>query len=108
MPNDPIFPMGGECHCVSNSTEQSDGTCACNAGLTFDAATRECIDCHSSCVTCSGGSEYDCLSCDVGYVREVPLAASSQCLTLTCEAQCDRCIEDASYCVGCKPGLTFI
>ena len=45
-PNDPNNPVSGECNCVSNSSAQSDGTCACNAGYTFDAATTSCI--HNS------------------------------------------------------------
>lgn len=73
----------GFCECVVNSTVQSDGQCVCNAGLYFDAATRQCLDgnptcaanqyldpgcnccydCHSTCQTCNFDSSYDCTAC---------------------------------------------
>lgn len=27
---------------------------------------NKCEDCDGSCLTCNGGSEYNCLSCNIG------------------------------------------
>jgi len=54
--------------CHSNALLTSAGKCLCPSGSAFDISTKSCIiGCTSGCKTCSGISDYRCLSCNTGY-----------------------------------------
>ena len=50
------------------------------------SGTRRCLPCHSSCVTCSGGTISDCLTCGGALpYHQNPTVSAGQCLA-TCQA----------------------
>eukprot|EP00038_Savillea_parva_P027310 m.58833 g.58833 ORF g.58833 m.58833 type:complete len:2077 (-) comp7848_c0_seq1:2525-8755(-) len=89
---------------------------SCNASQHANAATRECIDCHSQCMPlmgCSGPSASDCGAC-----RRLNNTVTSTCtdacedgtyragqLCLPCHDQCATCVgAGQSGCLTCVPG----
>lgn len=74
-----------------------------------------CKSCHQSCLTCSGSTEYDCLTCsddnsfispvsnkcecDSGYV----LSDNSSYICVKCDASCTTCSGSTEYdCLACS------
>ena len=94
------------------------------------ASNGVCELCHSSCATCSSNSDNRCLSCGSRRTlngRQCPCDGSNisdddgqcvcnegygwddntgACVALTCEIQCETCMEYAGLCTACKAGLT--
>ena len=106
-------------------------TCSCTAGYNlvgnvcvavnqygcinanaYKDATGTCVNCDSSCATCSGGSKYECVFCKAGAVRAASPVGACNCpvgtFTLVdyscspCVAPCLACT--ASTCLTCPLG----
>ena len=59
-----------ECTSCGNDLEPIDDLapkfgCKCTNSKQYVDANGDCLDCHPSCLTCKGGAETDCTSCDV-------------------------------------------
>jgi hypothetical protein len=52
-----------------------NGLCStCRVGYFLDKASSQCLQCHESCLICSGQSEKDCVSCPANrYMLKVPV-----------------------------------
>ncbi|XP_014679429.1 PREDICTED: furin-like protease 2, partial [Priapulus caudatus] len=64
--------QGGGANRVDTSYNMENGLCVSmsGGGVHTGAESTLCLPCHSSCVTCSGGSERECLSCPDHYYSE--------------------------------------
>ncbi|KAL4442365.1 hypothetical protein ABPG74_005706 [Tetrahymena malaccensis] len=81
----------------SNRSQQLDqnNQCPCNAGFYNDGVNTVCKNCDSSCYTCNGPSNNQCLSCQAGYVL-----ISGQCIQ--CDYSCQTCQNTSSFCLTCS------
>lgn len=87
----------------------------CSSDFYFDTNLENCQVCNTNCLTCSGSSSSDCLSCSPPlFLREgscltgcMPGEASvtnilgNQCIV--CNANCSDC--DVNGCTGCTNGV---
>ena len=72
---------------------------SCPNGYYKDTATRTCIQCDSTCVTCNGAGPSKCLTCGAQFY----LSGSNSCLA--CDSLCDGCTGPAnSECNACAAG----
>ena len=77
--------------------KKGDGSCGCPDGKYLSGTS--CLDCDSSCKTCSGGTSNDCLSCDTSSGR---YKSGSQCPK--CDSTCQTCSGGSSNeCLSCNP-----
>ncbi len=81
-----------ECNTTAGYLMSYDGTCRlhwCSSGYYLPAETdltsAECLPCHQSCATCTGGKTEDCLSCSPGYLP------TSQSQSSVSTFYCNRC-----------------
>jgi len=105
-------------------------TLDCGSGFYADSNIRECLPCDSTCKTCSGPLNSDCITCDIqkglikytndpgfclkafcndGYFSYLNITKNTiECLP--CDKTCATCIEDSgpSFCLSCKSGLKAI
>ena len=78
-----------------------EGSCGCKDG--FYLLGNQCLACHPSCSTCSGGGDNECLSCDN---RKERFLSETSCLG--CHSSCLTCSGgSSSNCSSCFPG-TFL
>lgn len=60
------FKINGVCRTCDPNTNYNGQDCVCNLG--YYGNRDKCLSCHSTCGTCSGPSENECLTCtDVSY-----------------------------------------
>ncbi|KAL4442387.1 hypothetical protein ABPG74_005728 [Tetrahymena malaccensis] len=96
------------------------GSCPCNSKYFDDQKSSLCIQCHQSCLTCSGNNPYQCLTCDLlsggqntyrsakipfcpcnTYYTESPNGTYSA-ICLPCDQFCSTCDStDKSICLSC-------
>ncbi|KAM9704832.1 cysteine-rich with EGF-like domain protein 2 [Menidia menidia] len=96
-------PCHGNGRCRGDGTRGGDGTCSCERGYSgelclncedghFSAQKNDtfclCTECHSSCKTCSGGTNQDCDECKEGWREDDQEAC----------VDVDECSEDSSPC----------
>ena len=56
--------------CVAYASTSNPGTCDCDLKYYDDDPSDHvinCVGCATECETCDGGSNDDCLTCDLGY-----------------------------------------
>lgn len=78
-----------------------------------DVTAHACVNCHSSCKTCSGAADTQCLSCDASKAYFVVISAiSKKCIACAARQygedatqQCKNCIAN---CVTCSDGSTCL
>lgn len=65
---------------------RTSGLCVlvCSDGYYKDTGVRECLECDSTCTTCSGGSNTDCTSCPA-----LHSLAEGQCVSDSLRRSCD-------------------
>ncbi|EGD79634.1 hypothetical protein PTSG_10482 [Salpingoeca rosetta] len=72
--------QAGSCDtCAGALVKQPDGTCSddCNTDEFRPSPTADCTACHSSCASCFGADDSQCLTCDAGkYLSEGSCVAS--------------------------------
>jgi proprotein convertase subtilisin/kexin type 5 len=84
----------------------------------YTQSGTSCLECHTSCLTCSGTANNECLSCPSGtylsnsYCRMVcppasfPNTTSSQCSP--CDGSCTYCFGSTiDNCTGCVSGMVL-
>lgn len=54
---------------ITNVTSKT-GVCKCPVGKYFDSSSKSCLDCDSSCASCSGAGNNSCLTCNSGYLKD--------------------------------------
>ena len=84
----------------------SEGNCAsiCPTGTFLLQNTRSCVQCHSSCKTCTGPAADDCTGC-----RAASVMVNSRCLAYCpsdhyFDKEANRCQPCDYYCSTCKGG----
>ncbi|CAG9317242.1 unnamed protein product [Blepharisma stoltei] len=90
-------------------------TCAKCASNQF-ISSGSCVNCDSSCLTCSGSSSSQCLSCASGYTL-VSGTCAANCQTgqyrdtpttcKTCDSSCYTCSGSSSTCISCSSTLVL-
>lgn len=82
--------ISGKCYCLSNQ-------------FINGYQPLECLDCHSSCATCSGSTLYDCLTCAD---QDVVILAPNRCSCIDGKYPIDlsplTCLDCDSSCKTCK------
>ncbi|CAD8189435.1 unnamed protein product [Paramecium pentaurelia] len=65
------WPTSDDCLTCNNigNIEIVGSTCRCPSGLFYNAVSKSCSQCHSSCQTCFQGTFDSCLSCDTSLNR---------------------------------------
>ncbi|KAL4470077.1 hypothetical protein ABPG72_008736 [Tetrahymena utriculariae] len=118
-------PLASQCLTCADPTRtlsvippNSFGSCPCNSKYYDDQKSKPCIQCHQSCLTCSGSNPYQCLSCDLlngglntfrsakipfcpcnNYYTESP-TYDAKCVP--CNGYCSSCDSiNLSNCLGC-------
>ena len=112
-PSDTTANSTGSCDCndLTRTFDAATGTCVCptgtyeGPGICFSCGGNYCAVCTgpaaANCTTCDSGYEWDAAStscvvaasvCELGYGLEDPADPYSECVPLTCEPQCERCI----------------
>ena len=101
------------CH-PSSTYDAGLGTCTCNEGWYGDYTL--CQQCHSTCLTCSGGTNRDCLTCRENYrlnnnnrcrIESCPegfYIQGNNCRA--CPENCLQCSDDTT-CVRCAEGFSI-
>ena len=118
LPENSFQEASGDCACPSHSSLEK-GQCVCEEGYYMESGPF-CEECDSSCQTCKGPKETDCLSCKNSYLRkngtcgdceEGKYLQNNECfdcrnLCLACESKdvCVSCVQNAhlekdSFCV---------
>ncbi|KCV69241.1 TKL protein kinase [Fonticula alba] len=118
----------GECQpCVSRCLEcpaAVDECQSCAAGTFWHPATGlgatgpgTCDMCHSTCQSCSGPGETDCLECIAGLVLDRELGCRHTCqqgfyldgrVCHPCASECGTCAEAANQCLSCARGFAQV
>ena len=78
----------------------------CPAKTYEDTGLGKCLDCDSSCSSCSGPSSQECTSCHAGYYLDLvtPMADSGSCAK--CDPSCNTCLgSTGNDCTSCNPPL---
>ncbi|KAL4442386.1 hypothetical protein ABPG74_005727, partial [Tetrahymena malaccensis] len=92
------------------SGSDQTGTCQCPANLFESTINKiQCVKCHFTCLTCQGGLDNQCLSCDPDMNRElIPSPGPGQCNCLpnyqasSGTALCTNCDITCKTCSGPK------
>ena len=88
------------------------GTCICPTGTYLDQQPQMCLDCSSTCLTCSGPSSTQCLQCQ----SDTMLLSDGSCVCstgfyhatdvttcLSCDSSCQTCSgPERSQCLSCS------
>ena len=115
--NATYFNINGTClQCDANSFYSSTlSTCICNNG--FFGTFNNCTRCHPSCLTCSGASSSQCLTCPINTNLSngaclstcgagTYLSSIYQCLL--CDSSCATCSGPGNaLCTSCSTGTTL-
>jgi proprotein convertase subtilisin/kexin type 5 len=99
------------------------GKTSCNANCPdyfyHDSSDWICHACHSSCESCSGPDENNCLSCS----SSLTLTSDRKCLMTCdegsyldndmdicskCDSTCKSCVDQADHCLTCQPPLALL
>ncbi|EWS75296.1 transmembrane protein, putative (macronuclear) [Tetrahymena thermophila SB210] len=69
----------------------------------LDISTNTCLNCHYSCLSCSGPTQYDCINCIDGMYYDNQLNVCDYCNSL-----CQTCIQSTNYdCIQCSQDVTL-
>lgn len=114
--NTGFYLISGTCTtCKPNSSyNPADQSCLCNPG--FYGNSQACYPCDSSCATCSGPANTQCLSCRTGGSLNPNGGCTNGCpsgqflnpsnLCSNCMANCNVCTSSTS-CTTCASGYTI-
>lgn len=98
-------PEAEDClSCFDQALLSPLGTCECPIGLLYSAENRSCVwdtlTCHPQCLTCSGPTSTNCLSCfQSAHIDE---NSSCECETgLIWSQEAEKCLPCAPHCLAC-------
>lgn len=104
----------GTCQACAPYAQLSNGVCACSTG-SYPRATvpLSCELCDPSCQTCSGPSEFECLSCPPETAPLGPTPSRCVCPTDPSRSFCSSCYQtcatcdyyDHTVCLSCQAGF---
>ena len=87
--------------------------CNCTVGFYDDGLHAVCLSCHYSCISCFGGTNTSCYTCQLNrnytnyscpcFLGMYELA--QQCYN--CDVSCATCTINSTYCTACPPSRTL-
>ena len=109
------------CHsCIDNfKYDMTSGTCSteCPLGKYYEKGSKSCLDCHSSCTSCNGPTQFECLacstnssihgvdSCNVPYCMDNEYWVQNTEECKHCDPSCKSCTSGSSAdCTSCRNG----
>jgi proprotein convertase subtilisin/kexin type 5 len=111
------MPSATSCGSCYPHSVLSSGTCICDAGFYLsDASPMVCSACSAECLTCSGPSPSECLSCTADFTLTEGVCKSKACeqglhkaflgTCTACHPNCRQCFGPSNLkCIECAEGF---
>ena len=112
----------GQCFSCGNGARLFNNTCVAECPARYYNNAGVCARCDSTCLSCNGQTENDCLTCDITRVLDTR-DSRSECVDAcangfaavqqnngqlrceACETPCTRCLGNVSFCTKCTQGV---
>ncbi|OHS96483.1 hypothetical protein TRFO_37341 [Tritrichomonas foetus] len=94
--------------CITcNADKISNPICSkCNSSYYLDEENNICQNCHESCLSCTNGTEYDCIECSEDYIMKE--TENGQICTKCKIENCTTCNDNFTECIECDKDSVLV